>query len=78
MTLAVPLAETSRGPVPLISIQSEASAQDCSPPSSVLGRAPPEDPQEVLLLIEIRYRQHLAQRDLGELFENEVLEALGS
>jgi len=70
--------ETSHGPAPPIPMQSEASAQDCSMPSSPLGRAPPEDPREELMLIEIRYRQHLAQRDLEELFEHGVLEALGS
>jgi hypothetical protein len=78
MILAVQLAETSRGPAPLISMQSEASAQDCSMPSSPLGHVPPADPREEMLLIEIRYRQHLAQRDLEELFENGVLEALWS
>jgi hypothetical protein len=73
MILAVPLVEAPSGPAPLISLQSEASAEDCSLPSELLARLPPEDPLEKMLLIEMRYQQHLAERELQGLFENGVL-----
>ena len=55
-------------------VKSGASAQDCSLPSQLSPCAPPEDPLEEL--IEMRYQQHLAQRELQELFENGALQAL--
>jgi hypothetical protein len=78
MILPVPSVETSRGAVPQISLQSDRSADDCSRPSPLLVRHPTEDLLEELLLIEMRYHQHLAQSDLQELFENDFLESLGS
>jgi hypothetical protein len=76
MILAVPLVETSRGPIPPSSLQSETSAEECALPSQLLACAPPEDPLEEMLLVEMRYQQHLAERELQGLFENGVLQVL--
>jgi hypothetical protein len=54
--------------------QSEASAPDCPLLCQLSPRAPPKDPLEEL--IEMRYQQYLAQRELQELLENGVLQNL--
>jgi hypothetical protein len=53
---------------------SEASAQGGSSPSPLSPCIPPEDPLEEL--IEMRYQQYLAERELWELFENGALQTL--
>lgn len=62
MLLAIPL-DTAHGP----GVRSEAVAEDCA-------RASPGDPLEELL--EMRYREYLAQRALQELFEAGLMQAL--
>lgn len=53
---------------------SEASPQGSLLPSALSPCTPPEDPLEEL--IEMRYQQYLAERELWELFENGALQAL--
>lgn len=55
-------------------VQTELSAQDCALPSELSPRGLPEDPLEEL--IEMRYKQHLSQRALQELFEEGALQTL--
>ena len=62
MLLAIP-SDTAHGP----GVQSQAAAQDCA-------RAAPGEPVEELL--ELRYREYLAQRALQELFEAGLMQAL--
>jgi hypothetical protein len=62
MLLAIPL-DTAHGP----GVRSEAAVEDC-------GRASPADSLEELL--EMRYREYLAQRALQELFEAGLMQAL--
>jgi hypothetical protein len=83
MVPAITLMEISSGSAARISppldeavIWSEASAQDRSLPAQLASRVPPEDRLEALFLIEVRYQQHLAQRELQELFEKGALQAL--
>ena len=54
-------------------VQSQVSPQACE-----LAQLPPDGATENLLeeLIEMRYQQHLAQRALQDLFENEALQTL--
>ena len=47
-------------------------------PPKLLAGAPPEELLEQLLLTEMRYQQHLAERELQGLFENGILQVLGS
>jgi hypothetical protein len=58
--------------------QSEASVLDCSVPTLIAQCVSPEDALEALVLLEMRYKQHLAQRELQELFESGALQALES
>jgi hypothetical protein len=53
---------------------SEASAPDCPLLCQLSPQAPPKDSLEEL--IEMRYQQYLAQRELQELLENGILQNL--
>jgi hypothetical protein len=50
------------------------AAMDGRAPHPLSPCAPPEEPLEEL--IEMRYQQYLAERELWELFENGALQAL--
>jgi hypothetical protein len=54
--------------------QSEVPAQDGAQLGAITPPARPDDVLEEL--IEMRYRQHLAQRALQEMFEDGLLQAL--
>jgi hypothetical protein len=77
MVFAVPSMEISSGSAARVSLQWEASTEDWLS-HQLLSRQPPDDSLEAMSLIEMRYQQHLAQRDLQELFENGLLQVLGS
>jgi len=77
MAFPVPSVENACGPVARISLQCEASTE-ARLADHLLSGQPPDDSLLDLSLIEMRYQQHLAQRDLQELFEYGLLQALGS
>jgi hypothetical protein len=59
------------------SLQREASTENWLS-DQLLSRELPDDSPEDLSLIEMRYQQYLAQRDLQELFEHGLLQFLGN
>jgi hypothetical protein len=60
-----------------ISLQLKTSTEDRLADQLLSGQ-PPDDPVHDLSLIEMRYQQHLALRDLQELFEYGLLQTLGN
>ena len=76
--MEISLRSTSRIPLAtdLEQALSQASAQECAPPWELAPRGPVEEQLDSLLLLEMRYQQHLAQRELQDLFEDGALQGL--
>jgi hypothetical protein len=55
---------------------SQASAQEYAPPWELAPGGRLEEQLDSLLLLEMRYQQHLAQRGLQDLFEDGALQCL--
>jgi len=77
MVFPIPSVEISSGPAARVSPLCETSGEDRLA-HQILSGQPPDESAHDLTLIEMRYQQHLAQRDLQELFEYGLLQALGS
>ena len=80
MTLAPTSVETHRRPTPVMQEAnvSVRSQDDFLPLAELLQSEPSEQADDQLLLIDMRYQQYLALRELQGLFENELLQTLGS
>jgi hypothetical protein len=71
--------ETSRRVAPRVSPEADVFAHDPDShlPAELLAGEPCEDSDDQLRLIEMRYQQYVAQRELQDLFENGFLQSLG-
>jgi len=74
----IALQSTSRMPLPMEveQTQAQASAQEHSLPEVLAPGGRLEEQLDSLLLLEMRYQQHLAQRELQERFEDGALQCL--
>jgi hypothetical protein len=79
MTLAPTSVETHRRPAPRMpEADVSVRSQDFLPLAELLQSEQPEQADDQLLLIDMRYQQHLALRELQGLFESELLPSLES